>query len=70
MKSAGTCNFYQKLVYNLVYSKDRGSSFKRRGYWSRLSVRFGYLLGGGGVYKELGSCVPDLGSGIGGGGGG
>ena len=25
-----------KLVFNLVYRKDKGSSFERRGYWSHL----------------------------------
>jgi hypothetical protein len=35
-----------------------------RGYWSRLSARFGCLLGGRGGYKGLGSCALDLGSGI------
>ena len=39
-----TDNQSAKLVYNLTYSKDRGSSFERRGYWSRLLLRFGYLL--------------------------
>ena len=29
------------------------------GYSSRLSLRFGYRLGGWGVYKGLGSCAPD-----------
>ena len=36
-----------KLVYNLVYRKDRGSRLERKGYWGRLSVRFGYRLRGG-----------------------
>ena len=43
-----TDNQSTKLVYNLVYRKFQGSRFKRRGYWSRFSVRFGCLLGGGG----------------------
>ena len=34
-----------KLVYNLVYRKDRGLSFQRQGYWSRFCLRFGCLLG-------------------------
>ena len=44
--------------------EDRGSSFKRRGYWSRFAVRFGCLLGGGSGYTGLGSCAFDLGCGI------
>ena len=43
-----TDNQSTKLVSNLVYRKDRGSRFKRRGYWGRLSVRFGYRSGCGG----------------------
>ena len=45
-------------------------SSKRRVYWRRLSGRFGYRSGVGGGYTGLGSCGPDLSSGIGGGGGG
>ena len=41
-----------KLVYNLVHRKDRGKSFERRGYWSRLCFRFGYRSGGGFGYHR------------------
>ena len=42
-----TDNQSTKLVYNLVYRKDRGSRLERRGYWSRFSLRVGYRSGGG-----------------------
>ena len=38
---------YQNLTRNLAWTQFQGSRFKRRGYWSRLSVRFGCLLGVG-----------------------
>ena len=35
-----------------------------REHWRRFQIRFGYLLGNGGVYTGLDSCASDLGSGI------
>ena len=34
-------------------SEIQGSRLERPGYWSRLSVRFGFLLGGGGGQRGL-----------------
>ena len=39
----------------------QGSRLERRGYWSRLSVRFGYLLGGGPQDAGGGPWIADLG---------
>ena len=59
-----TDNQSTKLVYNLVYRKDRGSRLECRGYWSRSSVRFEYLLGGRPQDAGGGSWIEDLNSGF------
>ena len=45
-----------------ITAEVQGSSFKRRGYWSRFCDRFGYLLGGGERIMGPVSQVFDIGS--------
>ena len=50
-----------KLVYNLVYRKDRGSGLERRGYWSGFLIRFGLYWRGVSQGAGGGSWIADLG---------
>ena len=56
-----------KLAYNLVHSKDRGSSFQRRGCWSWFLAKI-WIFGRGWVLiLGVGAAALDQGPWIGGG---
>ena len=59
---------YQNLTCNLAWTQFQGSSFKRRGYWSRFLPQIWISFTGWGWILGAGAALLGLGSKVGGGG--